>query len=445
MDEDEESEDREPSTEPWVFDKRVIFVGKLGGVSRREAMQLVRSQGAIVTELLDTNVDVIVIGAEESPLAESELLSNEIRNAAACGELEILHETELWQRIGLVEAEQAIKQLYTPAMLADLLDVSVRVIRRWHRKGLIVPVRTVHKLPYFDFQEVATARRLAALVASGASPEAIEKKLTELANVVPDVQRPLTQLSILVEGKQILLRQGEGLIEPGGQLRIDFDALDQTDVVAESDSPSILSLAASMEGNRNSIEFPLPDDDSGELDPLLQQAYDAEDAGDFEHAVNLYHAILARDGARADISFQLGELLYRMGDVTAARERYFVAIETDETIVEARASLGSVLAETGQAELAVAAFQGALTMHDEYPDVHYNLARTLDDLDRSEEARPHWQRFLQLSPTSPWAAEARQRLGIDDTNPLDENDPLDDNDSRDETKAKPLDPPPESQ
>jgi len=42
--------------------------------------------------------------------------------------------------------------------------------------------------------------------------------------------------------------------------------------------------------------------------------------------------------------------------------------------------------------------------------VHYNLARTLDDLRRHEEANQHWQRFLQLAPNSPWADEARQRL-----------------------------------
>ena len=55
-------------------------------------------------------------------------------------------------------------------MLAELLGVSVAVIRRWHRRGLIVPAREVRRLPYFDFHEVATARRLAQLLAAGVSP-----------------------------------------------------------------------------------------------------------------------------------------------------------------------------------------------------------------------------------------------------------------------------------
>ena len=57
-------------------------------------------------------------------------------------------------------------------MLADLLHVPVVVVRRWHRHGLIVPTREVRRLAYFDFQEVATARRLADLLATGMSPQA---------------------------------------------------------------------------------------------------------------------------------------------------------------------------------------------------------------------------------------------------------------------------------
>ncbi len=392
---------------PAMSGSRVALVGRLGGVSRREASQLLRNQGASVVDADDPDVTLIVIGAEESPLAEAELLSEAARQRAARGDVEVIHETDFWQRLGLVEGELAVKRLYTPAMLADLLHVPVRVIRRWHRRGLIIPVRTVHKLPYFDFTEVATARRLAELVAAGATAEAIEKRLDQLAQVLPDVDRPLAQLSVLIEGKQILLRQGEGLIEPGGQLRIDFDALDQPqsdeDVAA---GPPILVFQP-----RREPEFPLPEQIEEEDDPLLFSAYEAEDAGELEIAVDYFHAILARDGARADICFQLGELLYRIGQVEAARERYYMAIELDDAFVEARASLGCVLAETGQRDLAVAAFQGVLKLHNDYPDVHYNLARTLDDLGDEEAATIHWQRFLQLSPNSPWAEEARQRVG----------------------------------
>jgi tetratricopeptide (TPR) repeat protein len=387
-----------PETNEETQGKRVALVGRFGGMNQREAASVLRSFQAVPVDLEDPAVDWVVIGAEESPLAEAELLSPPIREAAAQGLLEILHETELWHRLGLVDVEQSIRQYHTPAMLADLLGVSVRVIRRWHRRGLITPVRTLHRLPYFDFQEVATARRLAQWITSGASPQAIERRLVELVEVLPDMQRPLDQLSILVEGKHVLLRQGEGLVEPGGQLRFDFDALNETQQQVDRwPAPAVLSI------HQDSTTSSLQDD-------CLAAAHQAEDDDDLEMAIDYYHAILARDGPRADIDFQLGELLYRLGHVIAARERYYCAIEHDPDFVEARSSLGCVLAETGQTDLAIAAFRGALSLYPDYSDVHYHLARALEEVGRDIEASRHWRKFLELSPESPWAAEAKQRI-----------------------------------
>jgi tetratricopeptide (TPR) repeat protein len=109
----------------------------------------------------------------------------------------------------------------------------------------------------------------------------------------------------------------------------------------------------------------------------------------------------------------LAELLYRCGDLAAARERYYMAIELDESFVEARANLGCVLAESGQLDLAVAAFQGALALHPTYADAHYHLARSLGELGRVEESSAHWRQFLELAPDSPWADDARRRLATE--------------------------------
>ncbi len=174
------------------------------------------------------------------------------------------------------------------------------------------------------------------MVAAGGA-QAIEKATARVVSFASDVARPLAQLSVLIEGRHVLLRQGEGLIEPGGQLRFDFD--DDSAVQADDAvSPSTLPF-----------QFP-PSDDASlvDEDDLLAQAFWAEDQGDLQTAIDLCHAIMARDGIRADICFQLGELLYRDGQIDAARERYYAAIELDEGFIEARTNLGCVLAETGR-------------------------------------------------------------------------------------------------
>jgi tetratricopeptide (TPR) repeat protein len=381
--------------------KRVAFVGRLASMARREAAVLLRKHGAIVLDQPDASAHLIVVGEEGLPLPEvdgsDDWFDDASRKAIEQGSLEVLSETQLWQRLGMVCAEPEVHKLYTPAMLADLLGLSVAVIRRWHRRGLIVPAHEVRRLPYFDFQEVATARRLAQLLSAGASPPEIEKKLAVLARLLPGVRRPLAQLSVMVEGREILLRQGDGLIEAGGQLRFDFDAWESPRQAGEQ----AVSLGAALPAD----ELPPT---SAEMRSL---AAELEENGQLAEAAEMCRAALAAAGPDPETCFQLAELLYRLGDLSAARERYYMAVELDEDYVEARANLGCVLAETGQKELAVAAFEGALGYHGGYADVHYHLARTLDDLGRRAEAAAHWRTFLAISPDSPWAQEARARLG----------------------------------
>ena len=393
--------------------ERIAFVGRLAGMSKRDAQRLVRQHGAVPVERPDATVSLVVVGEEERTLGDvrgvEEQFDETTREAALQGTLKIVTETQLWQQLELVEGEQEIRRLYTPAMLADLLDVPVALIRRWHRRGLIVATREVRRLPYFDFQEVAIARLLAELLAAGCSPRSIEKKLADLARLVPGVARPLAEMSVVVEGKQLLLRRGEGLAEPGGQTRIDFDSAD--DAVAEvaekvgSDDTASDTMRTMPGADGDDLVVPLSTPDE-----MLAFASELEDEGRLEDAVEMYRTVLAAAGPSAEINFLLAELLYRMGDRSAARERYYAAIEIDEDYVEARANLGCVLVETEQQELAVAAFEGALAYHGDYPDVHYHLARTLDDLDRADEAEMHWRTFLALAPDSPWADEARDRL-----------------------------------
>jgi tetratricopeptide (TPR) repeat protein len=391
---------------------RVAFLGKLAGMSRRDAQQLIREQGGIAIDAPDESVQLIVLGEEELPLAPADWdsqFSAAARQGVDEGRIEVVTETQLWQRLGLVETEPHLRRLYTPAMLADLLHVPVAVVRRWHRRGLIVPTREVRRLAYFDFQEVATARRLAELLATGMSPQTIEKKLAELARYLPSVQRPLAQLSIIVEGKHLLLRQGDGLVAPGGQLWFDFQPPEGVvDPATEGGHQTTLA------GDEIETTLPLAPAravaTAASVSAIVAKASSLEDEGELEAAADMYRAALAAGGPNAEVCFALAELLYRIGDVTAARERYFMTIELDEEYVEARANLGCVLAELGQRELAVAAFEGALTFHDEYPDVHYHIARTLDDLDRRDEAEHHWRAFLALAPESPWAATARLRI-----------------------------------
>ena len=150
------------------------------------------------------------------------------------------------------------------------------------------------------------------------------------------------------------------------------------------------------------------------VDEMCRMAAELEESGELEAAAEMYRAAMAAAGPSAEICFQLAELLYRLGDLSAARERYYMAVELDEDYVEARANLGCVLAETGQRDLAVAAFRGRWPIIPTMPTPTTTWPARWTSWAAATEARPHWQAFLDQAPDSPWADERPRPAGRHD-------------------------------
>jgi tetratricopeptide (TPR) repeat protein len=294
-------------------------------------------------------------------------------------------------------------------MLAELLDVPAAAIRRWHRQGALRAVRTVQRLAYFEFAEVAIARRLAQLHRAGCSLRMIDRRLAELKRLLPEIERPLADPDVVIEGRRLFRRHGSDLAEPGGQLLLDFDVAANEGSECESPIISFEQFARNSEAAAQ-LEATGPETLAALTDRLQQQALDAEDEGDFERAAEAYRTLLMAAGPRAEINFALADVLYRAGELEAARERYHAALELDEEYVEARANLGCLLAEMGELELAAATFEGSLHYLPGFADLHFHWDNTLERLHRDDEASLHFRRFLDLAPESPWADVARRRL-----------------------------------
>src|SRR5436853_5371305 len=69
---------------------------------------------------------------------------------------------------------------YTPAMLAELIGLSVSQVRRWHRRGLLQAAHEIRRLPYFDFRGVAAARRINEWRKAGISAKVLGRQLDAL-------------------------------------------------------------------------------------------------------------------------------------------------------------------------------------------------------------------------------------------------------------------------
>ncbi len=390
------------ASSPLLAGERVAFTGILASMTHRQAGELVEQHGGQPVQHVTQQTTLLVIGEEGWPLEEDGQPSVKLIQAQAVQQkgapLRILSESEWLTALGL----EAVRphQLYTPATLSQLLGLSVHDIRRWERMGLIHPVRRVMRLPYFDYAEVVAARRLADLIASGASAESLAVSLDRLRHVVPGIDRPLAQLQLLTQGSHVLYRDPKGWVEPSSGQRV---------FTFEEPSPPNDVPPEPV----TSVPFPAvrPDTPAHPPDHWFREGCRLSEEGHLAAAVEAYRLALIASPNEADYHFHLADTLYRQGNLRGAIERYFVAVEHDHEFLEAWTQLGCTLAESNDLDAARDAFRVALDLHPDFPDAHFHLAQLLERLGDALAARHHWQTYLTFDQRGPWAELARQRLG----------------------------------
>lgn len=386
----------------------VAFTGTLASMTHRDAAELVEQHGGHFVQHISQLTTLLVVGEEGWPLEADGQPSVKLVQAQSLQEkgspLRVLSESEWLAAIGL-ESRSKAQQLYTPAMLCQMLNVSVHDIRRWERLKLIHPVRRVMRLPYFDLAEVTAARTLANLLASGVPVERVSRSLARLQTVMPSLQQPLAQLPMLVQGKEVLYRDETGWLDSTtGQRRLPFL---EADTVAES--------TASLE---EPTVLPFPEPASRPFPQLtaeewFQRGCHYAEEGELHHAVEAMRSALVECPTNADYHFHLADVLYRQGKREAAIERYYAAVEHDHDFIEAWTQLGCVLHESAEYPAAQEAFQIALDRHPDFPDAHFHLAQLLERLGDKPAARSHWETYLSFDRQGPWAEIARQHLEAD--------------------------------
>ncbi len=310
--------------------------------------------------------------------------------------------------------DAGVRRLHSAAMMADLLGVPAAAIRHWIRTGLLTVSVSSGSLEWLDFGQLVIGQRLAKLLASGLSLREIDTKLAGLAP--GGVQAAAEAVDrVVLDGRRMSIASDGRLLGAGGQLQLPFytDSLGGSlGYDTDDDGPVVVELTERLEDECPPRSPPRPP--RGDVvEEILDLADDLEAAGEYVEAAEALRAVLQAQGPSAEVNFMLAELLYRAGDLTAARERYYAAIEIDTDHLRARTSLGCVLAELGEGELAVAALEGVLRQEPDYADAHWHMAGVLVSLGRDVDARRHLRRFLTLAPDSPWADQARDRLAVD--------------------------------
>ncbi|HEX6985818.1 MAG TPA: tetratricopeptide repeat protein [Planctomycetaceae bacterium] len=394
-----------PAPPPVLAGERVTFTGKLASMTHQQASELVERHGGKATEHASRQTTLLVVGEEGWPLEADGKPAQKFRQVQEWREhgaaIRVLRESDWLHLLGLSDRRGEVHRLYTPAMLGQMLDLPVSLIRRWERVGLLRAAKRVCRLPYFDFQEVARLRRLAELLDAGISREELEESLAALAELFPEAGGPKAKLDLLARDSRVYLRDDRGLLEPSSGQRV-FDFEDGSSL--PNDAPASLPLET---------RSPTPPACSSAAEwfsrgcALLEEDQPAA-------AVEAFRMALMLRPGDAEAQFCLADALYRSGNAAGALERFYAVVETDRKYLEAWTQIGCLHAERDEHDAAIAAFHVALDLHPDYPDAHLHLAEALHAAGRAAEAEPHWRRYLEFDRRGPWADLARQRLGLDD-------------------------------
>ena len=285
----------------------------------------------------------------------------------------------------------------------------VAVIRRWHRRRADRAGVRGAALAVFRLSRSGRRAAAGAAVGGGGFAGAIEKKLAGLARLLPGVARPLAQLSAIVEGKEILLRQGDGLIEPGGQFRFDFEAWEAAAACPECRRSK---CHARRSERRQPCRRPICESLRASPAHHVPPGRRTGRGRPIEPRRRKWFGRPWRPPARRRKSASnwpscsIGWATCR-GAANATR---WSSSWTKTTSRPARTWV-ACWPKWGDASWRWPLSRGRSAIHAGYADAHYHLARTLDDLGRREQAEEHWRLFLVMAPDSPWADEAHARLG----------------------------------
>jgi len=147
-----------------------------------------------------------------------------------------------------------------------------------------------------------------------------------------------------------------------------------------------------------------------ELQSLFLSAVQAEEQGRKPAAMEIYSRILAVDPQYTAALINLGTLNYHQKHYAHAEELYRRATESDSTYVLAFFDLGNVLDELHRPDESITAYRHAIALAPGYGDAHYNLALAYERKGERRRALAHWQIYVRLDRSGPWADHARAQI-----------------------------------
>lgn len=337
-------------------------------MKRADAFALVRKRGGTPRQGVTKQTGVLIVGELGWPLLVNGRPSNSLAHARSYG-IPIASERQFLEWIGRAAPEEQAKT-YTADQLASLSKMRSEVVDQLAMFGLIEP-----RSGLYGFRDLAAARQIAGLLASGIGLSVITRSLHEVRKWLPEAR--LSNLRLFPESSdKLLIEQMKGRTDKTGQFMLP--------VMSQEEDPDV----------------------------LFEQAQSAEEGDDAATAERLYRRIMRVDPPDPAAPFNLANLMRSNGRIVEAEAAYREAVAADPDFAEAWYNLADVLDDQGRTKDAVPCLERAIEVDPTYADAVFNLALFLQRLERHAEAATWWRKYLELDSGSAWATRARRGLKL---------------------------------
>jgi tetratricopeptide (TPR) repeat protein len=288
---------------------------------------------------------------------------------------------------------------YCRADVLRILHITAQQLVGWQRAGL-VPISET-----FTFYDLIQLKKIRDLRAKRVRPAVIRESLQAMQKQVAGMENPLIEASAFSVGSRVAYRHQGHVVEPiAGQFVLEFGPVGT--VVSTN---SVVS---------NGKVKPIANyDDVIEL--FTRGVAMEEHPSTHDEAIRTYLRVLEIEPEHAATHINLGTLYYNRQDFVSAEKHYRAAVAADARYALAYFDLGNVLDETERIQDAVVAYRTAIQLAPTYADAHYNLALAYERLGEARRALLHWETYLKLDSSGPWAVHARNQVArILETDPL---------------------------
>ncbi|HTR49117.1 MAG TPA: tetratricopeptide repeat protein [Kofleriaceae bacterium] len=298
-------------------------------------------------------------------------------------------------------------ELYSIRDVARILAVQESRLRYWMQTGFVGPTVRKGGRFYYTFRDLVAVKSAKDLVAADIPLQHVRKAVEGLKRVLPDDTHPHSKLRVCSDGETIVALAEDRAFEPAsGQVVMAFNLPSFGEHVTE-----VLAMPRVDPSAPQAIEDSPTEANSGTTAyRFFVEACAAEDRGDSTTAEHLFRQALDLEPGMAAALTNLGNLVYRGGELEEARKLYERALEHDPSQPEARYNLANLLDDLGETELAISELRRVCASAPDFADAHYNLGLMLAHVGGTQQAKQHLERYLELDGASDWASHARTFL-----------------------------------